>query len=694
MAACAPSVAGAGRPGEPPGRAGPAEAPVRAGQRLQQRDSPMPHLLLALSVVALLLGPAVARLASRRRSVMDFLDGFVLVAICGLLLFTVLPESISSLGWRALAAALAGVIFPLVFERSGDQGPHGHRALLPILVPAVLGLVAHATLDGAALSQAGTPLHVHDHGSSGGATALALAVVLHRVPVSIVLWSVTRRSFGVVAAAAVLLGLAIFTCLGFVAARPLLGSSLPLLQAFMAGALLHVVIHRPEPTAEGPAGPVALEAPAGASSGDPLRGSEGRGSEKAQRPHVHGRTWPWAELAGGLAAGLALWLFPHGHSLVDWGAFGERMVGVALEGAPVLLVGYLLAGLLVAALPRRQASWLGRGASLTQALRGLAAGAPLPLCSCGIAPVYRGLVRAGVPATAALALLVATPEIGVESVLLTLMLLGAPLTVARLVAAAALALLVGWLVGRIASAAGSGHAQLDSSGPMSSEHRPLLAQRLRRAIPFGFQDVVHDTAPWLLLGLVAAAASPWLAGSNPLASLPAGLDVLGFALLGVAIYVCASAATPMAALMILMGVSPGAALAFLLAGPATNVNTFRVLAELHSRRVAMLVAVSVLAGSVGLGLALDLAFPGPLAAGMTSPAVSGGGTGVGGHPIHQWVSLGLLSVAFLHSLLKAGPRQIVAVVLHLGRPAHEHHSHEPHRGHAHYCCDPEAEDDR
>jgi uncharacterized protein len=645
----------------------------------------MSLLLLALSIGGLIVGPVLYGLASRRRVVLNFLDGFVLVAICGLLIVTVLPQSIHELGWSAVVAALAGVLFPLLFERSGDD--HGRRAVLPILIPAVLGLMAHATLDGVMLSQAGAhAAHAHggEHGHDGGSMAIALAVVLHRLPVGIALWAVTRRTFGTGYAVAVIAGIAVFTGVGFAVAAPLAGAggSLPLLQAFMAGALLHVVIHRPEP---GDARDHGRDHSQGHSQGH----SHSLGHDPGHAPgsaHVgaHGpmSQWPWAEVAGGAVAGVVLWLLPHSHTPVDWATYGERIVSVALQGAPILLGGHLLAGLVVALLPRRPRAWLGRGSTLGQALRGVVAGAPLPLCSCGIAPVYRGLIKCGVPATAALALLLATPEIGVESILLTWVLLGAPLTLARLVAAGVLALLIGWLVGRIVKGVASGDcASLDDE-----PRPPPLLQRLGRAIPYGFGDVVHDTAPWLLLGLAAAAAGPWLRAIGAFSTWPMGLDVLVFALVGIAIYVCASAATPIAAMMILLGVSPGAALAFLLAGPATNVSTYRVLTELHSRRVAMFVAVSVLAAAVALGMGLNLVFPNPFGT-VISPQVGAA------RPWYQWASLGLLTAAFALTILQLGPRRLVDTVLHLGRPDHHHDQDQPHHGHAHYCCAPEDDHD-
>jgi len=147
----------------------------------------------------------------------------------------------------------------------------------------------------------------------------------------------------------------------------------------------------------------------------------------------------------------------------------------------------------------------------------------------------------------------------------------------------------------------------------------------------------------------------------PLVSrLPEGLDVPLFALLGIPVYVCASAATPLAAAFILVGVSPGAALAFLVSGPATNITTFGVLANLHGRRTAFIFGGFILAVTMILGWIINLVM------GKVNVPI-GSLQGPEGAAWYHWASVIIVGLAFLAALLRVGPRAFLGTVLSFGR---------------------------
>jgi hypothetical protein len=580
---------------------------------------------LALALVLVALGPAVYAVARRRARVLTALDGFVLAAVGLLVVAHILPAAIGAGGWMAVLAAVLGLAAPLVLEHLA--GHHHERAHGLVLWIAVAGLLLHAAVDGVALAGGA---------DRGGDSTLAQAVLLHRLPVGIALWWLIRPGRGAGVAAAVLIAVGVATLTGFFLSEPLTaplgGSQVAVFQAFVAGSLLHVLVHR-------------------WGDGD------------------HQSRWKLAE-TGGALAGLTLVLVPvlwgagvghgHGHEHAHFaglGAYGRRLVGLILEAAPALVLGYLLAGVIREALPDSSLGWMRRGRAPMQAARGMVFGIPLPVCSCGIVPLYQGLVERGVPTPAAMAFLVATPEIGVESVLLSLSLLGAELTGLRLAAAALVALLAGWVVGRTVKAAAS---PLAMAMPGKDSSAPSRWTRARAALRYGFVEVVEDTAPWILIGLAIAAAldpatlGPWVS------RLPPGLDVLLFGLLGIPIYVCASAATPLAAAFILVGVSPGAALAFLLSGPATNVTTFGVLSNLHGRRTSLVFGGFILVLTVALGLVINL-----IAGSVTVPIAQLPGPEKA--PWWAWVAVGVVGLAFARALLRMGPRAFVSTILSLGR---------------------------
>ena len=116
---------------------------------------------------------------------------------------------------------------------------------------------------------------------------------------------------------------------------------------------------------------------------------------------------------------------------------------------------------------------------------------------------------------------------------------------------------------------------------------------MRAGAKFGFVEVFDHTMPWIVVGLLLAALAEPMLSHTAFENIPSFFQVPLAALIGVPVYVCASGATPLAALAIHKGLSSGAALTFLIAGPATNLTTFGVLSKLHGRKIAMLFGISV-----------------------------------------------------------------------------------------------------
>ena len=592
--------------------------------------------LLVISLVALVIGPLLYGVADKARSTLAALDGFVMVAVTGLVLVHIIPHSLESAGPWALALALAGFLGPgFVEHRLRTAARQAHAAAL---VLALGGLVVHAVFDGAALAGSG-------HGGHDTGSALALAVALHRLPIAITIWSLLRGPAGRNWALSTLVALGGGTLLGYGGADAVLhhlGSSwVGYLQALVAGSLLHVVIHRPS----------------------------------LAQPNT-ARQRAYAGVAA-IAAAAMVAMLADSHLAPDARLhalpFGSTFVALALETAPALLVAFALAGMMQVFLPRATLRWLRTGRPMGEAMRGVAFGLPLPICSCGVIPLYRTLVTQGVPASAAMAFLVATPELGLDAVLISLPLLGADLALARVIGAAVVAVTAGWVVGRVA---GRSAVQPPAVEP-AAQVRGSLRSRLRTGLRFGFSEIVDHTGPWLLVGVALAALAGPLLRAEWLDVLPRGADVALFALIGMPMYVCASGATPLAAVLIFKGVSPGAAIAFLLAGPATNVTTFGVLSSLHGRKVAALFGGTIAVLSIGLGLTIN--------------AVLGDAMGMAlGQAVHESgttlevICLGVLALVFAASIIRQGPRIFVDQVLspYDGDDDHDHghgdHGHDDH----------------
>ena len=245
-------------------------------------------------------------------------------------------------------------------------------------------------------------------------------------------------------------------------------------------------------------------------------------------------------------------------------------------------------------------------------------------------------------------LLVAAPELGFDAVFLSFQLLDGPFALARVIAATLLALFVGLVLARLCGKFAGGTS--DSDAPTETPEGSFY-ERLVIGLRVRFGEMVDATAPWILVGLLIAAFAAPLVDGEWLQSLPPWSEVPFFALLGLPIYVCASGATPLAAVLVAAGASPGAALAFLLTGPATNATTFGVLSSIHGKKTAIVFALLVGGFAIVLGYAVNFFLP------EASTAIS---THI--HPredLFSQVSLVLLVGIYLLSLARQGPREFL-----------------------------------
>jgi len=291
----------------------------------------------------------------------------------------------------------------------------------------------------------------------------------------------------------------------------------------------------------------------------------------------------------------------------------QATLEVYLVASPYILLGLAAAGLMHILIPAQGiARWLGRpgfGATARAALLGI----PLPLCSCAVVPVTIELSRKGASREASLAFLVSTPETGVDSILLTYGLMGPVMAVVRPLAALLTSLVAAtssmiWRArdGEDPEPARDPVDSQPSASPVevAPERRPT---RLRRAAHYGFVEMVDEIGFWLVVGLIltgvitALVPEDWIRGA--LGEGPGAMVVL--LLLGIPLYMCASASTPVGAALLLKGVSPGAALVFLLAGPATNASSLVVIARFFGRKFVAIYLFSVVVTALATGYLFD-----------------------------------------------------------------------------------------
>lgn len=306
-----------------------------------------------------------------------------------------------------------------------------------------------------------------------------------------------------------------------------------------------------------------------------------------------------------------------------------------LEASVYILFGMLVGGLLKVFLnPSFVADHLGKG-KFVSVIKAALFGIPIPLCSCGVLPAAASLKKQGANNGATTAFLISTPESGVDSMAITYALLDPIMTVARPVSAFITAIAAGISENLL-------HTQkeedwekvIDRSCPIDKccdgiecppeEHAKhhTFSEKLWSGLKFAVDDLWGDLAGWFFVGLLFAGIIAALIPEELMGQyLGGGLhSMLIMLLVGIPMYICATASTPVAAAMILKGVSPGAALVFLLVGPATNVTSLSVLFGLLGKRATTIYLVTLSLFAVLSGLLLDRIYSG---FGISASAIAG-----------------------------------------------------------------------
>lgn len=288
---------------------------------------------------------------------------------------------------------------------------------------------------------------------------------------------------------------------------------------------------------------------------------------------------------------------------------------LVIESAPWLLLGYFLAGVIKQLLPtslvESQLSSPGIGSIVKAAL----IGAPLPLCSCGVIPTALAVRKAGASKGATSAFLVATPETGVDSISFSYAVLGPVFAIARPISALVSAVVAGVMVSALDEDKSPVEPQQAASSSCCSSKQAQaevelnLGEKLIASIKYGYGRMISDTAKWLLIGLVGAAVVTTFVPQSFFLQWGDGLlAMIVMVIVGLPMYICATASTPVAASLLFAGISPGAALVFMLTGPATNIATMGVIKDQLGARALVAYLVSVIGTAIICGLLLNAAY--------------------------------------------------------------------------------------
>jgi hypothetical protein len=289
-----------------------------------------------------------------------------------------------------------------------------------------------------------------------------------------------------------------------------------------------------------------------------------------------------------------------------------------LDASVYIIFGIVIAGLLKTFLSTEYvAKHLGRG-RFKPVFKAALFGIPIPLCSCGVMPAAASLKKQGASNGATIAFLISTPESGVDSISITYALLDPIMTIARPVAAFVSAVAAGVTESLFSPVNKPAAPTLepcridnccsgeDCSPDEHASHHDIHI-RLWASLKYAFVELWGDLATWFAFGLVLSGIiTVWIPQEVIAGYLGGGLgSMLMMLAVGIPIYICASASTPIAAALILKGVSPGAALVFLLVGPATNMASLSILTGMLGKRATLRYLLVLAVCSVSFGLLLD-----------------------------------------------------------------------------------------
>ena len=320
--------------------------------------------------------------------------------------------------------------------------------------------------------------------------------------------------------------------------------------------------------------------------------------------------------------------------------------------APFLLLGFLLAGIMHAFIPGTLYQRHFGQPTFKSVCYATLLAIPIPLCSCGVIPTAMSLRREGASKGSVISFLIATPQTGVDSILATYSMMGLPFTIVRPIAALVTALFGGQLANvfeRKGVLKDKGPKHVSHSGS-ANEHTTTLFDKIKIALHYAYVDMMEDIGKWLAVGLVVAGLITVYVPDEFFHQF-AGNSILGIImvlLFAIPMYLCATGSIPIAIALMLKGLTPGAALVLLMAGPAVNVASMLVIQRVMGTRTLLIYISSIVGGSILFALGADYLFPeGYFTASLVAKQACSTGASV-----FQWICTGILALLLANAMIR------------------------------------------
>ena len=289
----------------------------------------------------------------------------------------------------------------------------------------------------------------------------------------------------------------------------------------------------------------------------------------------------------------------------------NEVISLINEMSPYLLLGFFFAGLLHVFVPNAVYNRYLAGRSARSVFFGALLGVPLPLCSCGVIPTAMSLRKEGASKGASVAFLIATPETGVDSIAATYSLMGLPFAIVRPIVAFLTSMLAGNLVNRFDGNDDAANLNMpeENGGCCCGSHaKPqTLTEKIKEVFNYAFVEMMGDIGKWLVVGLVVAGLITVFVPDS-FFEIFKGSTIMSMLLvmcIAIPMYICATGSIPIAVALIMKGLTPGAALVLLMAGPACNFASILLINKTFGKKTLFLYLLSIMAGAICAGLIID-----------------------------------------------------------------------------------------
>jgi uncharacterized membrane protein YraQ (UPF0718 family)/copper chaperone CopZ len=283
--------------------------------------------------------------------------------------------------------------------------------------------------------------------------------------------------------------------------------------------------------------------------------------------------------------------------------FIKSFIELLNEMSPYLLLGFLIAGVLHVFVPSKIYKKYLAGNNFHSVINAALLGVPLPLCSCGVIPTAMSLRKEKASKGAVTSFLISTPQTGIDSILATYSLLGLSFAIFRPLAAFVTGVLGGCLVNKFTK-------YDDSNINNSCESDIKNKNKIISVLKYSFVDMMEDIGGRLILGLLIAALITIAIPDSFFLKFAEYhfLEMIIILIVAIPMYICSTGSIPVAAALMLKGVSPGAAFVLLMAGPATNIASLLVIKKSLGAKTLILYLISIIVGAIGFGLIIDYGF--------------------------------------------------------------------------------------